>query len=655
MRSLRTLLAVASLLGSVPAIAGAQSVTVKKLLELSPILKLGVDYETPTDAAAINACKVETVVNAQKRPIGYALRDGQGKLLRKFVDSDGNGPMDQWSFYQDGFEVYRESDRNNDKSPEECRWLNSAGTRVGVMAGGKITGWKRISAEEASKVLVQALVTADLSLLETVLVTPDELAKFGVPKGAVDQVSDASKQRVEQVQSLLNGLTGWNKQFVWSRLDGMMPHMIPADPDTGLTQDLVLYENAVIFAGPASGQVDPMKVAFLQAPEMVKVGENWKFVELPHAIAPDKPVMAANEGGIRSWLFRGQFGGGAVAQNPELDPVLKDLAKYDTEHANVLAGSDKKAIAQYHVGRVPLLGAVVKAAKGGEEQLSYKKQIIDSLVAAVQTGLYPNGVKMIDRLVAEDQDHRDKLESYAAFRKVAADFALKNDVPGANQLGNQKEWMGDLKAFLDNEMFARSDEAPDALLQLASAFEFNAEEDEARKYYSQLAKDFPASDPGKKATGALRRLDLVGKPLDLKATGMKGEAIDSSRYMGKVLLVTFWATWAEPVKRDLPELAKVYQKYRPGGFEIIGVSLDSEKGDLESFLKETPSAWPQVFEPGGMESRLATEYGIISLPTMILVDDQGKVLNRNIRTAAELERQLEKILAGKPGVALGGK
>jgi hypothetical protein len=57
-----------------------------------------------------------------------------------------------------------------------------------------------------------------------------------------------------------------------------------------------------------------------------------------------------------------------------------------------------------------------------------------------------------------------------------------------------------------------------------------------------------------------------------------------------------------------------------------------------------------------MDSRLATEFGIISLPTMILVDAQGKVLNRNIRTAAELDRQLEKVLAGGgSGVALDVK
>ena len=52
-----------------------------------------------------------------------------------------------------------------------------------------------------------------------------------------------------------------------------------------------------------------------------------------------------------------------------------------------------------------------------------------------------------------------------------------------------------------------------------------------------------------------------------------------------------------------------------------------------------------------MESRLATEFGIISLPTMILVDPDGKVVNRSLRTAAELEILLDKTLAGK--VALG--
>jgi thiol-disulfide isomerase/thioredoxin len=646
-------LGLATLLVLAPGAAGAQN-TPQRLLEIAPALKKGAEYETPADAAAISACKVETVYKGKNHAIGVALRDGQGKLLRKFIDGDDNGRMDQWSFYQDGFEVYRETDRTNDATSDECRWLNSAGTRIGVLKDGKITAWKRISAEEAAKVLVQALVTADLPLLETVLATPDELTKLGVPKGEVDAVAAAAGQRYEQTNALIKGLTGWNSGFVWNRLDGMMPHLIAADPDTGLTQDLVLYENAVIFAGPASGEVDPRKIAFLQAPEMIRLGDVWKFVELPRAIPPDKPVVASSDGGIRSWIFRSQLGTGPPGpQSTELDAALRDLAAFDQKGVGVLAGNDDKAIAQFHLDRVKLLGTVVKAAKSGDEQLTYKRQIIDSLVAAVQTGLYPGGEKVIDKLAAEDGG--GKLESYAAFRKLGADFALRNNVQGANLMVNQKKWMSDLKGFV--EKYPRSDEAPDALLQLASAYEFNAEEDEARKYYAQLTKEFPATDPGKKSAGALARLDLVGKPLVLKGQGLKNDEVDATQYRGKVLLVAFWATWAEPVKRDLPDLTKVYQKYRPTGFEMIGVSLDGERSELDAFLKDNPLPWPQIFEPGGMDSRLATEYGIISLPTMILVDAQGKVVNRNIRTAAELDHQLERVIAGGggPGVALDVK
>jgi hypothetical protein len=82
MRSWQTAVAAASLLALALTMAtGAASAqtapTARDLLKLQPILS-GVEYEIPTEAAAIDACKIETVSNAQKKPIGVALRDGQG-------------------------------------------------------------------------------------------------------------------------------------------------------------------------------------------------------------------------------------------------------------------------------------------------------------------------------------------------------------------------------------------------------------------------------------------------------------------------------------------------------------------------------------------------------------------------------------------------
>ena len=93
MTSRRTSAALAWLFTIAPAFAFAQEApSVKVMLGLSPVLK-GVEYEIPSEPSAISACKIETVYNAQKKAIGYALRDGRASC------SDGSStptPRGEW-------------------------------------------------------------------------------------------------------------------------------------------------------------------------------------------------------------------------------------------------------------------------------------------------------------------------------------------------------------------------------------------------------------------------------------------------------------------------------------------------------------------------------------------------------------------------------
>jgi thiol-disulfide isomerase/thioredoxin len=604
----------------------------------------GVEYDTPVDQVAIKLCKVESVVNAEKHSVGYALRDGQGRMLRRFIIAHGSRRLDQWSYFQDGFEVYREDDLDGDRSLDECRWLNTAGTRIALVTKGKIAGWKQLSAEEASKVLVQALVAGDLALLETVMATPAELAAAGLPKEVVEKMAAEARKRGEQVAALQKQLVGWNNRTVWNRFDGTLPHVIPADPASGIEKDLTVYENAMTIPGSVDPQQDAAKLAFLQIPDVIQLGAVWKFIALPRAIDPAKPIMAGISG-IRALLF--DRANSVEPRDEALDGALKALAEFDIKNAPLLQGGEKENIARYHLGRIPLLRDLVKKSPNPDDQLGYNKQVVDSLVAALRTGLYPRGREPLQAIVNEG----GKLGSYAAYSTIDADFAIKNDEPGANVLANQKKWMADLEDFLVK--FPDSDEIPAVLLHLANANEFNAEEKRAREQYGKLVDGHAATEAGKKAAGALRRIDLAGKALVIKGTGLQNETVDSSQFPGKAVLIVFGASWASPVRQDLPELKKLYKKYRDRGLQIIGINLDNERSELDAFLKAHQIDWPQIFEPGGMESRLAVEYGIISLPTMFLVDAEGKVVNRNLRTSTEVERQLDKVLSQKPaGVAL---
>src|SRR5690606_9084815 len=124
--------------------------------------------------------------------------------------------------------------------------------------------------------------------------------------------------------------SGWDGATVWSRFDGTLPHVIPAD--VGVKEDLVLYENAFVFAAPPGDQGDPMAMAYLQAGDVVKIGDTWKFVSLPQAINPSEPATIVADAGIRAAVYRAEGGGGSVAaadDSPELAAAKEKLAAHD--------------------------------------------------------------------------------------------------------------------------------------------------------------------------------------------------------------------------------------------------------------------------------------------------------------------------------------
>ena len=76
---------------------------------------------------------------------------------------------------------------------------------------------------------------------------------------------------------------------------------------------------------------------------------------------------------------------------------------------------------------------------------------------------------------------------------------------------------------------------------------------------------------------------------------------------------------------------------------VLGVNVDSDRTAAVAFLRKNRLPWVNLYEPGGLESRLATELGVLTLPTMLLIDEKGKVINRNIHVS-ELETELKKRL-----------
>ena len=148
-----------------------------------------------------------------------------------------------------------------------------------------------------------------------------------------------------------------------------------------------------------------------------------------------------------------------------------------------------------------------------------------------------------------------------------------------------------------------------------------------------------------RAKGMLKALGALGRPLELSYTAVDGRKVDVQKLKGKVVLVDFWATWCGPCMVALPEVVEVYHKYHDKGFEIVGISLDKSQKALEGVVEKYKMPWPQFFDGQGWGNKYVIEYNISAVPTMWLVDKQGKLRTMNGRE--DLEKQVQDLLAEK--------
>lgn len=115
--------------------------------------------------------------------------------------------------------------------------------------------------------------------------------------------------------------------------------------------------------------------------------------------------------------------------------------------------------------------------------------------------------------------------------------------------------------------------------------------------------------------------------LDFKGKTAEGKTIKLSDYKGKVVLLNFWASWCEPCKKELPFLAKLHEKLKPAGFEMITINLDIEVEKMQKFLTEQnmQPEFPVIFD---QENSLPRLYDVEAMPTSVLIDKQGIIRYR---------------------------
>lgn len=137
----------------------------------------------------------------------------------------------------------------------------------------------------------------------------------------------------------------------------------------------------------------------------------------------------------------------------------------------------------------------------------------------------------------------------------------------------------------------------------------------------------------------------VGKPFtDIKATTPEGTELSVSEVAAgaKVLLIDFWASWCGPCRAEMPNVKAAYEKFHPQGFEIIGVSLDSDADAWKQAIADLGITWPQISDLKGWDSEGAAAYTVRAIPATVLIKD-GVIAARDLRGDA-LSAKIEELL-----------
>jgi len=617
-------------------------ITPEALLRYTP-KQLDIDYEIPKPSE-IAQCKVE--VERKGKTSGYVLLGPAGQVMRRFMDADGNGDVDQWSYFQHGIEVYREVDTTQNKKADQYRWLNLGGSRWGIDANedGQIEAWKSLSASEASRVAIQALVTGDAALLQSLMITDADLRTLGVNSGLAAKLVASAEAAPLEARSIVSKSKVLSAKSKWMRFDAQMPGVIPIDEGKA-REDLYVYENAMVVVEPGP--------ALIQIGEMIRVGEVWKLTKAPTPIEGESVSITAG-GLLMQPLLTSAANDLVTAPSPEIQKLIEELQKLDQNQPQ-LGVAPPAQLAAYNKSRADMLLKLVSLAGSEEEKNQFLKQCVDGLAAAIQTDAYPEGLSRLKQIEASvsSGSKTSPILPFITYRRIMSDYsvAMKDATEADQRAKVQEAWLKSLEEFVNAH--ANAEDVGEAMLQIAVAAEFSGKLDDAKGWYTKLAQSKSVQVQADKARGSIRRLEMKGKPFSLAGASLTGGQINSAAYRGKTLLVFYWATWCQPCQQDLPALRALYQQYQSRGFEVVGVCLDvpigtpeQQAAQLKQYVTANKVPWPQMYEPGGLDSAPAVSYGIISLPTMFLVDDKGLVVSRN-SSVEELKSVLPQLLTPK--------
>jgi thiol-disulfide isomerase/thioredoxin len=185
-------------------------------------------------------------------------------------------------------------------------------------------------------------------------------------------------------------------------------------------------------------------------------------------------------------------------------------------------------------------------------------------------------------------------------------------------------------------------------VSLVSDRSMMGEYDDVKSIYDKLDLSAQQTTTGKQIADRLTVLQrsINGTPmLDFTQNNTEGQPVRFADFSGKYVFVDFWASWCGPCRAENPNVLQAYNKYKNKNFTVVGVSLDDNGEKWKKAIKDDNMPWTQLSDLKGWKNEVSTYYGIMGIPSSLLIDPQGKIIARNLR-GTSLNQKLADLFGG---------
>jgi len=152
-----------------------------------------------------------------------------------------------------------------------------------------------------------------------------------------------------------------------------------------------------------------------------------------------------------------------------------------------------------------------------------------------------------------------------------------------------------------------------------------------------------SSDPGDQVA-----LEGAAPAFDLPRVGAEGESVRLADFAGRPVVVNFWASWCVPCRKEMPALQAAAEQLE-GRVAFVGVNHQDGRSPAAEFEREVGVTYPSGYDPDGAVAR---DFGVVGLPTTVLVDARGRIVARSLGELTENE--LDELVAEAFGIDAGG-